>query len=1078
MNEEQIKLIVSMQLRQVNQQLNQLRHDVNNAFRDIGNSREVDRSTDRMERSFRNLNRNSSEEIRQMYKTIRRYLGDMEHDVDITTREIRYELQNMLNNIFNGNGGNINLSGLTRALRDAMNNAFGGSSGNNIGDQLFGRGLTEFTRSLGGIGSLINILGISETIRAIDRMNAGMSQTSRDIASMATQSKNMVMNLPDGTKLVEPIQALNINMINLEKILAMLIKQFGTMMEMLQRISSIQMGTGLMNYGKYVSTVITQTGKLKEDLEKVNEAANKLTIAKASGNNTEMVNASKELYGSMQEAVNQMIIAQNTLNNLKSMAGMGIFKDIDTGSLGVVSNQLIVIFEELERAINRAKELDINIDANIDLSQIQNAETILNGFSTKYEDIKRILADGTNFEFDIDYTDIDQMLNEIDKEYLKIIEKINGEPIKPKVDSENAKREIITLKDLMNVFGGKEMFHEIDMDMPRNIFDNMTADAQEVKTIIDQMYAQFNEGVDFGGLEGVKEQIDRIKLAFEAAANARQHLNELDQNGLGLSDEAQEWTSRLMNAQETLVNSLRQLDHEFGQYRLVDWTMFTRDARQAVENAANNVRERLTDAMQGFSNTAGTILYRIGAYFTIPPERMDQIVAQLREKFSSFWDSVKSKGREAFDAIAQSDIAQKIKPYFDKAVDVVKTAASKMKDALDKVWGSRFGAFINNNLSLMTRGFKGVINKIKDLASKFKDNMKKIKDRTKEAADKVNESTNKMGNGIKSLISRFIGLAAILGSLKALWNLGKEAMMLEGQLQNLYITLGTYTDKQTNQLKYYGDVFQEWANNVASAYGISASAAIKYGNTFSMILGRSIPKNNLLTSTTELLQQASLIASRTGRTVDDVMNRIRSGLLGGSEAIEDLGIYIRENTLKSLLNSKDFENMYGQQIAQGIGQTVQQLSKNYANLDDDAKNTLRYYAIMYQSIQRFGKATEDSFNTTTGVLLKFQAQVENTKLALGRMMVPIMTVVLPLLTSALKMVEIIADRIGQVFTKIAQLMGYEVTDYTANVNVDYDSNIADQAKEDTEALKETRTQLAGYNIVACLYIAKCWKINL
>lgn len=187
-----------------------------------------------------------------------------------------------------------------------------------------------------------------------------------------------------------------------------------------------------------------------------------------------------------------------------------------------------------------------------------------------------------------------------------------------------------------------------------------------------------------------------------------------------------------------------------------------------------------------------------------------------------------------------------------------------------------------------------------------------------------------------------------------------------------------------------------------------------------------------------------------------------------------MGIYVRENTLKNLLLDSGFASEYGKQLEKQLGMSLKDLNKNYSNLDDNAKNLIRTYGVLYQSIERFGKATEDSFNTTTGVLLKFQAQVENTKLALGRMMVPILTIVLPLLTQALKMVEIIATKIGEVFTQIAQLMGYTVTDYKQNVNVDYDynSNIKDGAEEDSEALKKLDTQLAGRQY------RQCWLKNL
>ena len=53
--------------------------------------------------------------------------------------------------------------------------------------------------------------------------------------------------------------------------------------------------------------------------------------------------------------------------------------------------------------------------------------------------------------------------------------------------------------------------------------------------------------------------------------------------------------------------------------------------------------------------------------------------------------------------------------------------------------------------------------------------------------------------------------------------------------------------------------------------------------------------------TQELLQASSVIASATGRSMEDVMDRIRSGLLGITQAIDDLGVNANVALLEALV---------------------------------------------------------------------------------------------------------------------------------------------------------------------------------
>ena len=93
------------------------------------------------------------------------------------------------------------------------------------------------------------------------------------------------------------------------------------------------------------------------------------------------------------------------------------------------------------------------------------------------------------------------------------------------------------------------------------------------------------------------------------------------------------------------------------------------------------------------------------------------------------------------------------------------------------------------------------------------------------------------------------------------------------------------------------EAVEDFAERNAAALGMSRTAAYEYAATFGNLF-RSITADQEENSrvTLAMLNASAVIASKTGRTVSDVMERIRSGLLGNTEAIEDLGIFVNVAT--------------------------------------------------------------------------------------------------------------------------------------------------------------------------------------
>lgn len=240
-----------------------------------------------------------------------------------------------------------------------------------------------------------------------------------------------------------------------------------------------------------------------------------------------------------------------------------------------------------------------------------------------------------------------------------------------------------------------------------------------------------------------------------------------------------------------------------------------------------------------------------------------------------------------------------------------------------------------------------------------------MKTEMSKATGAVQEFQSKMGGILKKVAIGFGALKIGEGLVSAT----KDAILVEASMQTLSRTLGANAGE-----------FMTWANSTAAAFNISKSAAIRYGATYSnLVSGFSSGTKEAEQRTVDLLKAAAVVASGTGRGIDDVLERIRSGLLGNTEAIEDLGINVNVAMLQSTDAFKRFAN-----------------GKSWDKLDFQTQQTIRYFGIMEQAATKFGAELNNNTGTKLGA---FQTSLANIKLALGQAFLPILNVVLPLLTT-------------------------------------------------------------------------------
>ncbi len=247
----------------------------------------------------------------------------------------------------------------------------------------------------------------------------------------------------------------------------------------------------------------------------------------------------------------------------------------------------------------------------------------------------------------------------------------------------------------------------------------------------------------------------------------------------------------------------------------------------------------------------------------------------------------------------------------------------------------------------------------------FRDEINKVQSEVKRMTNTVNNEVNKVKNIFKSL-GRFV---VTLGIGKIFVNSVQSAMKVESAIQQITRTMG----ESTNQ-------FLKWSKANALAFNMSQSDAMNYGAIFSNLVSTfSNGTQQTLQYTTDLLKASSIIASGTGRTMEDVMERIRSGLLGNTEAIEDLGVNVNVAMLQSTEAFKRFAN-----------------GKSWDQLSFQTQQQIRLMAILEQTSNKFGG---EVFSNTNSSLQQFVAVLKDVALNIGNAFLPIMNVVMPILTN-------------------------------------------------------------------------------
>ena len=258
----------------------------------------------------------------------------------------------------------------------------------------------------------------------------------------------------------------------------------------------------------------------------------------------------------------------------------------------------------------------------------------------------------------------------------------------------------------------------------------------------------------------------------------------------------------------------------------------------------------------------------------------------------------------------------------------------------------------------------------------FKNKMKEVENKVKDASNKVQNSTNK----IKAQSGSMLGVFGKLAKFAGFAYLGKKMLDVGMYSTQMALEVTASINQIKRQMGESSQTFLKWVNDNANAMNMGVGEATKYGAVYSNLFSGFIKDSNKLSAyTAKMLQTSAVVAEGSGRSITDVMERIRSGLLGNTEAIEDLGINVNVAMIQSTEAFKRFAN-----------------GQSWDQLDYQTQQQIRLMAILEQATAKYGTTLSQSVN---GSISLFKSLLKDSALNIGNAFLPIINAIMPVLNS-------------------------------------------------------------------------------
>ena len=317
--------------------------------------------------------------------------------------------------------------------------------------------------------------------------------------------------------------------------------------------------------------------------------------------------------------------------------------------------------------------------------------------------------------------------------------------------------------------------------------------------------------------------------------------------------------------------------------------------------------------------------------------------------------------------------------------------------------------------------------------------MKELEYAANSVGNKGTSAFNKLGQSLMKLASYLIGIQTVFKFINFSKEAGQAATQQEANVQRL--------------IDIYGEAAQSVGNFIdanARGIGLSRSMATSVSATYGNLLSVWADQETNARLTNDLLNQTAVVASKTGRTVEDVSERIRSGLLGNTEAIEDLGINVNIKTIEITDAFK--------RIADG---------RSWQQLSAYEQAQVRTLAILEQSTKKYGTQVAQ---TSAFTRQQYRAAYEDMQATWGQFVNTVLLPVLRVVTQIMNIITAGLRAIAGITGKTIETS--QIQSATANDTANAIGGAVDNQKDLTKATKATakeqKKMLANFDEIQIL----------
>lgn len=320
-----------------------------------------------------------------------------------------------------------------------------------------------------------------------------------------------------------------------------------------------------------------------------------------------------------------------------------------------------------------------------------------------------------------------------------------------------------------------------------------------------------------------------------------------------------------------------------------------------------------------------------------------------------------------------------------------------------------------------------------------------VKEFNKSLEETENKSNILSFNNLEK-ITKLINISSIYFGLRKIANITKNianANIEMTETNNLFeVSMGKVVDQYGNlteaQSQYYIEALK-FQNEMNEKLGTNKIELMNFqAMYYSMFKSQNINKDASYFMSEQLTKAGYDIASLYNLTIDDAMDKIKSGIAGQVEPLRKIGVDISESALSKVLNDVGITD-----------RSVQQLS--YAE-----KEVARYIAIVEQAKQAQGDFAK-TFENPANQIRVFKNQFEELKQVAG-------SFIINTFGGILKYVNAIIMVLKEILKSFANLFGYDLSEGGANLSTEIGADdLNDNLGSAIGKVKELKKQLMGFD---------------